>query len=183
LPDPVRQPAIRLIEATDDLSSIRVSDPESVELKRFLVQDAWSFQTRGLGHTYGLFLGQSRELIGYMTLSVCSVQPGRNARIHRSKSAHAEPEFNYDYPGLRIARMLIGDGYRGGKLGQLLLDRATNIALDQFRPVTGCRFLFVDAKPNARAFYERYGFEVINTAHNLQRGSPTMYFDLMPILE
>jgi len=60
-------------------------------------------------------------------------------------------------PILRVARLAVAETAQSTGVGRTLLHAACLLARDQARRV-GCVGLVVDAKPQAVAYYQRYGF-------------------------
>jgi predicted N-acetyltransferase YhbS len=60
-------------------------------------------------------------------------------------------------PVLVLARMGVSTSHQRKGLGDRLLGKVTELALALVRDV-GCVGIIVDSKPDARGFYERYGF-------------------------
>jgi GNAT superfamily N-acetyltransferase len=65
---------------------------------------------------------------------------------------------HYPLPILRLARLAVDRSAQGRGLGKLLLRAVFQIARDMADSI-GCVGVVLDAKPDAVAFYERYGFE------------------------
>lgn len=65
---------------------------------------------------------------------------------------------NYPLPALRLARLAVAESAQGQGIGKLLLRTIFRIA-HEMADRTGCIAVVVDAKREAVALYERYGFE------------------------
>jgi len=68
---------------------------------------------------------------------------------------------HYPLPILRLARLAVAEAAQSTGVGHTLLRAACLLARDQARRVD-CVGLVVDAKPQAVAYYERYGFEPLD---------------------
>ena len=69
----------------------------------------------------------------------------------------------YPLPTLRIARLAVDSRAQGKGVGAELLKHALMLSKRMAQTV-GCVGVVVDAKPDAIAFYTRYGFEAATTA-------------------
>jgi GNAT superfamily N-acetyltransferase len=67
----------------------------------------------------------------------------------------------YPVPVLRVARLAVATRQQGRGLGEALLRFSIELA-ETMRDAVGCVGLVVDAKPQAVAFYERYGFITVH---------------------
>ena len=79
-------------------------------------------------------------------------------------------------PVLRLARLGVSENAQGLGVGQALLKHILGLALDQ-RDRLGCIGVVTDAKPDAIAFYERYGFTPLEGVREGKlHGDPTPMF-------
>jgi predicted GNAT family N-acyltransferase len=81
---------------------------------------------------------------------------------------------------VRIARLAVCDGWRGHdvKVGTRLLETAIGVAIGSIQPHIGCRFLVLDAKKESIGFYQKSGFQLLDTASNRAADNPTMFMDI-----
>ncbi len=93
------------------------------------------------------------RLLGFATVTVGSVERTNvpSLRLRRRLPA-------YPLPILRLARLGVDRRAQGLGVGRALLRHVLALALDQ-RDSLGCIGVVTDAKPEAVAFYQRYGFE------------------------
>jgi hypothetical protein len=50
--------------------------------------------------------------------------------------------------------------------------------MDKIMPNVGCRFLIVDSKQESIKFYEKLGFNLVNSEENREADNPMMFIDL-----
>lgn len=106
-----------------------------------------------IGTTY-VAVDDAEAITGFVTVASCSIEIAEVPKrlVKRLPS--------YPIPALRLARMAVAEGLRGGGVGGLLMKAVFIIARDQARK-SGCAFVVVDAKPGAETYYERFGFEAL----------------------
>lgn len=140
---------IRPLRPEDDRSAFSCGEPD---LDRFLQHYAGQNQFKlHLAVTYVAAAGG--RLVGFATVSVGSLERKTlpSARMRRRLPG-------YPLPVLRLARLAVDRRAQGLGVGRALLRHVLNLALDQ-RDTLGCIGVVTDAKPDAIAFYRRYGFE------------------------
>ena len=142
---------VRKLKASDDRSEFRSGN---VDLDRFFAQYAGQNQFRHhLGTTYVAVVD---ELIaGYATVTASEILPSMMPAMTRKRPAR------YPVPVLRLARLAVDERTRSQGVGDTLMRPVFTLAhgmADQF----GCVGVLVDAKPDAIAFYRRFGFMVID---------------------
>ena len=140
---------IRPLRPEDDRSAFSCGQPD---LDRFFHHYAGQNQFRlHLAVTYVAAAGG--RLLGFATVSVGSLERRTlpSARMRRRLPGHP-------LPVLRLARLAVDQRAQGLGVGRALLRHVLNLALDQ-RESLGCIGVVTDAKPDAVAFYLRYGFE------------------------
>lgn len=141
---------VRRLEPSDDRASFRSGNPD---LDRFFHRYAGQNQFRHhLGTTWIALEGQS--IRGFVTMNpgeirASALPEGRLARLPA-----------YPLPVLRIARLAVAEDAQGQGVGSALL-RAAFVAARKLAADYGCVGVLVDAKPEAVAFYARFGFESI----------------------
>lgn len=159
-------------------------------LKTFLQRDALRFKEGCLAQTYVVVNDNQRkdkrvptediayEILGYITLTCSEVG------LPDYDLGHCASASRYAFlPAVKIARFAVDSRFRSLGLGARLLGRALLIALDEIRPLIGCRFLIADAKKEAIKFYLHQGMELLNTQENLGRDHPLMYIDLFKLVK
>jgi len=138
---------IRALRESDDRSTFRCGN---AELDRFLHRFAAQNQFRHfVGVTY-VALDESR-ILGYAT-----VAPG-DLEIEDLPAATRGKLPRYPLPVLRLARLAVHEEVQRQGLGRELLRFVLRVAV-RMAAEYGCIGVVVDAKPEAEAFYARYGF-------------------------
>lgn len=140
---------IRPLRPDDDRGVFSCGQPD---LDRFFHHYAGQNQFKlHLAVTY-VAAAQGR-LLGFATVSVSSLERRTlpSARLRRRLPA-------YPLPVLRLARLGVDRHAQGQGVGSALLRHVLSLALEQ-RGSLGCIGVVTDAKPEALAFYKRYGFE------------------------
>ena len=118
-------------------------------LRRFAVQD----RRKGISTVYVLVdTGKPSLILGFYTLSAAQVDSAELSDADRKKLPR------YPIPCFRLGRLACRTDHRGRGLGKLLIGCAVERCL-QARKQVAAFALIVDAKsPEAKAFYEHYGF-------------------------
>jgi len=118
-------------------------------LRRFAVQD----RRKGISTVYVLVdTGKPSLILGFYTLSAAQVDSAELSDADRKKLPR------YPIPCFRLGRLACRMDHRGRGLGKLLIGCAVERCL-QARKQVAAFALIVDAKsPEAKAFYEHYGF-------------------------
>jgi GNAT superfamily N-acetyltransferase len=89
-------------------------------------------------------------ILGYIALSSGQVEEAQLPRAARKKLPRSVPM-------ARLGRLAVDTRFQGQGLGEVLLMEAVKQALIAAEAI-GVAGIFVDAKEDARAFYEKYGF-------------------------
>lgn len=158
---------IRPLAESDDRSAFQSGDPD---LDRFFHQFAGQNQFRHyVGVTYVAV--EERRIFGFATVAPAHVEvdglpPAARKRLPR-----------YPLPVLRMARLATDQSARGRGLGVQLLRFVLQLALRMAHEV-GCVGVLVDAKPDAIAFYAKYGFLAVEAVEgqSATRPQPTPMF-------
>ena len=139
---------IRPLRADDDQSTLSCGQRD---LDRFFQHYAGQNQFKlHLAVTY--VAASDSRVLGFATVAASSLERNRlpSARLRRRLPG-------YPLPVLRLARLGVHARVQGSGVGRVLLRHVLGLALDQ-RDRLGCVGVVADAKPDAIAFYERYGF-------------------------
>lgn len=175
---------VRAIRNSDRFRAISSGGGTAVPLKTFLTEHALYYEEFRLARTYGVYdVNKADEpIVGYVTLVCSEIDLGDHATLHPSERPETTKNYPYTtYPALKIARLLIDSKYRRRDLGTSLIYYAFGVAVDQICPRVGCRFLVVDSKKDATAFYEKLGFVLLETTRNKKLESPIMFVDLKAV--
>jgi GNAT superfamily N-acetyltransferase len=152
---------IRALRPSDDRSSFRSGD-ETLDL--FLRKYAAQNQFRHhLGVTWVAVEG--RRILGFAT-----VAPGQ-LEIERLPIAARRKLPRYPLPVLRLARLAVDRSAQKQGVGAALLRFSCELAV-RLSEDYGCIGIAVDAKPDAVAFYSRYGFVTRETLEGQSLAHP-----------
>lgn len=158
---------IRALREHDNRASFRSGD---ADLDRFFQQFAGQNQFRHhLGVTYVAV--DDQDIFGFATVAAAHVEiDGLPAAMRRKLP-------RYPLPVLRLARLAIDRSAQGQGLGLQLLRFVLGLAL-QMANEYGCVGVIVDAKPDAVAFYAKYGFLTVEAVEggSDSRPAPTPMF-------
>ena len=158
---------IRPLRKNDDRSSFTCGQ---ANLDRFSLHYAGQNQFKlHLAVTY-VAVDQD-SILGYATVAASSLEPRAlpSVRLRRRLP-------DYPLPVLRLARLAVDSRARGIGVGHALLRHVLTLALEQ-RDQLGCVGVVTDAKPDAKAFYERFGFvELEGVREGSLHGVPTPMF-------
>jgi GNAT superfamily N-acetyltransferase len=162
-----RKIEIRPLRQEDDRSTFSCGQPE---LDRFFSHYAGQNQFKlHLAVTY--VAAMDDRILGFATVTVGSVE----RRTLPSKRLRRRLP-GYPLPVLRLARLGVDKRAQGLGVGRALLRHVLSLALNQ-RESLGCIGVVTDAKPDAVAFYTRYGFEPLEGVHEgALHGDPTPLF-------
>jgi len=151
---------IRALRKTDQRENFRSGD-EALDLyfRRYAGQNQFRHH---LGVTYVAV--EKERILGFATVSPGSLD------AEELPSGRRPPP--YPVPILRIARLAVDESARGRRLGEALLRFGIELA-EQMREEFGCVGLLIDAKPDAIAFYERYGFQILRIVEGETQQKPT----------
>ncbi|MDO9107571.1 MAG: GNAT family N-acetyltransferase [Coriobacteriia bacterium] len=143
---------IRPLAASDDTDGF-CSGEEGLD--RYLRRHALENQEDlFLGVTYVLARVGCERIIGFVTVTASSVEPGTLPSVVSGKPRYA-------LPVLRLARLGVDEREQRKGYGRALVQYVFAIALAQSARV-GCVGVVVDAKPEAVGFYAHLRFEVMN---------------------
>ena len=138
---------VRALQPGDDRSRFRSGDPD---LDRFFIRYAGQNQFRHhLGVTYVAI--DDGAIIGFATVAASHVE------AEALPNAATQRRIPYPLPVLRLARLAVDERSQGHGVGRDLLRFVFRLAHDMSGRV-GCAGVLVDAKADATAFYEQYGF-------------------------
>jgi len=146
------------------------------ELVNFLVEDASSNQENKISVTYLIFLKNTNELVGYVTLLNDRINlEGNLKETFRKKGV----EYS-SLPALKIGRLCVDDKFLRKGIGTMMIDFSIKVAFYIFRDYSGCRFIVLEAKKhennNTLHFYKKLGFKQLK---DRKKGTIPMYFDLI----
>lgn len=160
-------PRIRRLALTDDCSQFSSGSPH---LDRFFQGFAGQNQFRHhIGVTYVAIAAE--VILGFITVTPAEIA------IDALPDERRRQLPRYPLPVLRVARLAVAEHAKGRGIGKALLGFALNLARKTAVEV-GCTGVVVDAKPQALAFYLKYGFEpfALREGGLLERPEPTTLF-------
>lgn len=138
---------IRPLQPSDDRKAFSCGQ---ADLDTFFQRYAGQNQFRyNIGVTYVAV--EEATICGYVTIATGSIEA--ESLLPSSKLPRT-----YPLPILRLGRLAVDQRYQGQGVGKFLLQHVLLLALQQ-RDTVGCVGIVVDAKPEAIAFYQRYGFQ------------------------
>jgi len=158
---------IRALRAHDHRAPFRSGD---ADLDRFFQQFAGQNQFRHhLGVTYVAV--DDQKILGFATVAAAHVE------IDELPAAARRRLPQYPLPVLRLPRLAVAQSAQGQGLGLQLLRFVLRLAL-QMADDYGCVGVVVDARPDAVAFYTKYGFLAIEPVEGGSdaRPAPTPLF-------
>lgn len=139
---------IRALLPTDDRRHFRSGN---IELDRFFQRFAGQNQFRvHLGVTHVALEGG--ESLGFATVSAAQVKLMQLPEVER----RGLPA--YPVPVIRLSRMAVSQEAQGRGIGGALLRHVNRLAVELSTDKVDCVGVLVDAKPEAKPFYARYGF-------------------------
>jgi predicted N-acetyltransferase YhbS len=152
---------IRALRESDDRSTFRSGSPD---LDRYLQRFAAQNQFRHfLGVTY-VAVDEGR-ILGFATVAPAHIEIEDLPAATRARLPH------YPLPVLRLARLAVDMEVQrqglGSEILRFVLQLASRMAGD-----LGCIGVVVDSKPEAEAFYARYGFSLIETLEGQSGARP-----------
>ena len=168
---------IRQIQPGDRLTGLSLGDDRFTALKIFLQRHATTYEKQSLSRTYAAFnTAENDRIAGYVTI-VC----GEVVLADGDDPLVADEGLQYlynQYPAVKIARLAVDRRVQRRGIGDALISLSLGIVQDFIVPNVGCRFVMVDSKRDAVAFYDRLGFTMLDTPANRERDEPVMFIDL-----
>jgi len=131
-----------------DREGFRCGEPA---LDAYLQRQARQDISRNLARVY-ILTDDSKTVSGFYSLSATAIDPTSLPTHIARKLPH------FGIPATLLGRMAVDVRMQGRSLGNLILVSALRMALEGSR-IVGSWAVVVDAKPNARDFYLRHGFQ------------------------
>ena len=122
-------------------------------LDHWLLEYARQAGAGGSARTYVVVDGEKDRVVGYQALAAAAISPAdATTRVRRGQPRHP-------IPAVLLVRLAVDVSVQGRGVGAFLLRDAVTRALSASEQI-GARVLLVHAlNDEARAFYERWGFE------------------------
>ena len=166
---------VRKLEKRDNRQDFRSGE---IEIDRFFVKFAGQNQFKHkIGTTYVAVDTESRTILGYATVSVGSMN------IDGLDIQEFTKFPNYPLPIVRVARLGVDSRFQSQGVGRKLMQKMLHLSME-IEELAACIGIFVDAKEDAVAFYEKYGFEVVPVTNGEMEVKPTptlMYLSMKTI--
>ena len=121
-------------------------------LNKYIRTHAKQNDSNNLSKTY--ICENDDQVVGFVTL--CNAQIEFEAMPEEYKASNPK----YPVPAIRIARLAVDINQQSKGIGKALLWFALRKIL-QAAYIVGTKFVVVDAKEDARGFYEKYGFVLL----------------------
>ncbi len=159
-------------------------DEDLRPLKSFIQQNALEYQIANVAVTYVAILPPTEQkararVIGYITLTCSEIELHGTYPLEDCEHANRYSSM----PALKVARLASHVGYKGNKIGQVLMEFAIAMAADHIAQNVGCRFLVTDSKARSVEFYEKIGMTLLDTEENRSRKEPVMFIDLNKLVQ
>lgn len=166
--------SIRKLSREEKVSDFTCGDND---LDDFIINDAVEYADKKLALSY--LLKRYDNVLAYFSIandkvslfdfdSKTSFNRFRKVRFKNTKRLRG-------YPSVKICRLAVHSNYRNKRIGSFLLNWIKAYFIRHSR--SACRFLLVDAYPDAVPFYEKNGFVHLSEYPDHKRTS-LMYFDL-----
>ena len=124
---------------------------EHQELVDYIKQCAYKHSKDDFYKTYAL-INKQNSLMAYISFSLATINKADLVQMKPTASTYPP----YPVPALKITRLLVSDDFKKQGLGTQLLKLADILAFITAHQV-GCKLILVDAKKDARDFYESKG--------------------------
>ena len=147
--------------------------------ENFLKDSAILYQKERLGITYVILIGN--KVVAYYTLANDKITMNGSKAIWNKLARKIPNEKRRSgYPALKLCQLAVDDNHVSNGFGKMIVNRVIKFALDS---KSGCRFITIDALPEAETFYSRMGFIRLSDSPNTANGTIPMYFDLGKVKE
>ena len=145
--------------------------------EKFLKESAILYQKERLGTTYVILI--DNKVIAYYTLANDKITMSDSKTIWNNLARKIpNAKRRSGYPALKLCQLAVDDNYASNGFGKLIINRVIKYALDS---KVGCRFITIDAIPEAEDFYKSRNFVRLANQPNKANGTIPMYFDLNQI--
>lgn len=150
------------------------------DLDFFLTSDEVNeYQKRGLGRTKLIYY--QGDLVAYVTTSMDSLRI-EYLKTYKKLSKLSEMQITA-IPAIKIGRLAVSKDHQNLGIGRTVVSDVTADAIG-VQNLAAIRLIIVEAKPDARAFYEKLGF-VLTYPVKRERNKRhrTMFLDLAPLTD
>ena len=181
--------ANKTFENFDDYKIRRLQQGEKIEsfdcgdadLNDFIINEAHHYRNALIAVTYVYEHRETGEIVGYFSLAndrVSITDFENKTEFNRFRRHRFVNEKRIrSYPAVKVCRLGVSQSMRGQGVGSVLLDFIKSYFLVDNK--TGCRFVTVDAYPNAVSFYEYNDFQPLrNDDEPLDMPTQLLFYDL-----
>ena len=135
----------------NDLESFTCGNKElDIYLKKYALEN----DKNGYGKTFVLY--DNNLLVGFFTLCSASI---RFEEVPEKLIINLP---KYPIPSIRLARLAVREDQQGKGYGRELLKQAL-LRILTIADTIGVRLIIVDAKESSKSFYEKYGFQKLES--------------------
>ena len=164
--------------------SHKIFDCGKADLNDFLLEtgdgtpNATKYEREHLSKTYIVEDQETDELLAYFSLACDKIERAVSDSAIWNKLSRAIPNAKRrsSYPAIKIGRLAVAKNAQGSGLGQMILSFIKGTFFSSSK--AGCRYLTVDAYPDASPFYSRCNFRPL-VIPDPDDETVLMYFDLM----
>ena len=181
--------ANKAFENFDDYKIRRLQQGEKIEsfdcgdadLNDFILNEAHHYRNALIAVTYVYEHCETGEIVGYFSLAndrVSITDFENKTEFNRFRRHRFVNEKRIrSYPAVKVCLLGLSQSMRGQGIGSVLLDFIKSYFLVDNK--TGCRFVTVDAYPNAVSFYEYNDFQPLrNDDEPLDMPTQLLFYDL-----
>lgn len=163
---------------------VKSFDCGDADLNDFIINESHYYRKALIAVTYVMRHNETDEVVGYFSLandrvSITDFKDKTDFNRFRRHRFVNEKRLK-SYPAVKLCRLGVAKDMRGKNVGSFLLNFIKSYFLDENK--TGCRFVTVDAYPNAVPFYEYNEFHPLrNDDEPLDMPTQLLFFDLSDI--
>ena len=146
----------------ENIEILNVSEVDQSLLKRFHCNEpnlaaflnnlAITYNNAGIGNTTVIIDDDRKAVIGYYTLK-CT-----NVKVF-DEEMHYEPRF---IPAIEVSRFAVDKKYEGIGFGKQIFSFALDVIDDVRKKIVGVQAVILFSLPDVTAFYEKFGFQVLD---------------------
>ena len=160
---------------------IEIFDCGDADLNDFIVNESHHYRNALIAVTYVYEHRETGEIVAYFSLAndrVSLTDFDSKTEFNRFRRTRFVNEKRIrSYPAVKVCRLAVSNTVRGQGIGTVLLDFIKSYFLVDNK--TGCRFVTVDAYPNAVPFYEQNDFQPLrNDDEPLDMPTQLLFYDL-----
>ena len=167
------------LKADTDIKPFKCKDKD---LNGFLMDDAKKYLIDMMATTYLVEDKGEGKTVAYFSLlnDRISYDPSNHLIWNRLNRLVSNPKRRKHYPAVKIGRLAVSEEYRGMGLGSDIIRLIKYMLTTE--SIAGCRFITVDAYPQAVGFYNKCGFKYFSGDERQDR-TISLYYDLKRFLD